>query len=134
MLNVDNDGPFPFRIVYLHTSTEQRPGLSLRWSRSATPTQPVAAGSSPPDGASATTNASADSSQARDRQSDSSSKADTTGASPGADKPSLPADKGGSAAEGVYVYENIPAGRLFTDAMMERHLLLAGSISGASMA
>lgn len=71
--NVDRDGPFPFRILYLHTQPRVTPGLSVRMAR------PAADGS-----------------------------------------------------ESIGVFQNIPAGRLFTDAVMERNLLLSGSIQGAA--
>jgi hypothetical protein len=88
-LFVSRDGPFPYRILYLHATAIPTPGLSLRWSRpSATPATGTAGGS--------------------------------------------PAATGDTA--GMSLYQNIAEGRLFTDAKMERNLLLAGSIGGTPSA
>ena len=96
-VHISSDGPFPFRILYLHTSKSESPGVTLRWSR---PRAPVATGAP----------------------------ADTAiGTPPPVDTSA--ADEG-EAASVVYAYETIPAGRIFTDAKMEKEQLLTGSVPG----
>lgn len=122
-ITVDKDGPFPYRIVYLHTGIVQ-PGITLRWSGHVVP----AAQSGAP--VATTGSAVADEVPAE-------------GLPPpamyGLEPPQLldTGRTGGDAhaqeAAGIYAFENIPAGRLFTDAKMERQKLLTGSIAGASL-
>ena len=96
-VQISSDGPFPFRILYLHTSKSESPGVTLRWSR---PRAPVATGS-PADTA--------------------------TGTPPPVDTNAADEQKSASV---VYAYETIPAGRIFTDAKMEKEQLLTGSVPG----
>jgi hypothetical protein len=104
VVNVESSGPFPYRILYLHSNKDVKPGVTLRWSGHIV--------SSAANGN------------------------DTLSSGSGSIPSSSPGPVGGAEWDGttvatrIFVFQNIPAGRLFTDAKMERSKLLTGSIEG----
>jgi hypothetical protein len=102
-INVDRGGPFPYRILYAHSS-QVHPGITLRWS-----------GHISPSAASLNTTSGVDAGPSTGSNSSSVSSWDSNG--------SLSVSR-------IFSFQNIPPGRLFTDAKMERAKLLTGSISG----
>lgn len=104
-LQIQSDGPFPFRILYHHSSATQMPGINLRYARLTSPSGNAAGQATVTRGSVGTNSSDATTAEALDG-----------------------AAQSGSA---VFAFQNVPAGRVFTDAKLERDLLLSGSIAGA---